>query len=405
MKRPIANDIAASMPWPRFSDSLDVGLRVDGVVVGVGEVAGGDFFGGEVGVGVLDGGGGEAHEQGGGVEGSGSEFGVELSAEEVGVLVVGQFEDLHDGLVGVSAGEDEAVRGEFVNVLGVDLVAMSEATADSAGVAEEHDGAGVGGDLDVFAAEAHVAAESFDFLLFGEDVDDGAGGVGVEFRGGGVGHAADVAGVFDDGHLEAETDTEVGGAVLAGVSDAGDFGFGAARAESTGDDDAVEGGEQFGDGFGGRIEFTGVDPLDVDVGVEVGAAVFDGFVDGGVGIAEGGVLAGDADFDLMAMGVGELLDESSPLVSGLVFGGGSDAGVHVEQGEDFDIEGLAVHVFGDGVDRVAIVHGEDASHGHVGEHGDFFADGVVDLVGGAAGDHVGLDAELHHAFDAELGGL
>ena len=51
--------------------------------------------------------------------------------------------------------------------------------------------------------------------------------------------AADIAGVFDDGHLESETKAEVRHFIFAGVADAFDLAFGAAHAESAGDDDAV----------------------------------------------------------------------------------------------------------------------------------------------------------------------
>ncbi len=97
-----------------------------------------------------------------------------------------------------------------------------------------------GFEFDVFAAQPHVSAEAFDFLLFGEDVDDGVFAVRLEFGAVGVGDAADVAGEFDDRHLEAEAQAQVGHFVFAGVADALDFAFGAAHAEPAGHDDAVD---------------------------------------------------------------------------------------------------------------------------------------------------------------------
>ena len=61
----------------------------------------------------------------------------------------------------------------------------------------------------------------------------------VELGAVGVGDAADVAGVFDDRHLEAQAQAQVRHLVLAGVADALDLAFGAADAEPAGDDDAV----------------------------------------------------------------------------------------------------------------------------------------------------------------------
>lgn len=51
------------------------------------------------------------------------------------------------------------------------------------------------------------------------------------------------------------------------------------------------------------------------------------------------------------------------------------------------------------------MHAEDAAHGDIGEHGDFFTDLALDRVGGSAGDELGLDARFEESFDAELGGF
>ncbi len=54
-----------------------------------------------------------------------------------GMDVLGQFQDLHDGVVGGFAAEDHAVLFEGVDVLGIDFVAMTETQADAEGVVEE----------------------------------------------------------------------------------------------------------------------------------------------------------------------------------------------------------------------------------------------------------------------------
>ena len=74
--------------------------------------------------------------------------------------------------------------------------------------------------------------------------------------------AENVARVFDDSHLEAETETEERNVVLAGVADGFYLACSAPRAESTGDDDAVRLAESLGVGV---LHLVGVDPEDVHV--------------------------------------------------------------------------------------------------------------------------------------------
>lgn len=343
---------------------------------------------------------------------------MELAADEEGVLglavagerggaggVCGLWElhDLHDGLGGVATGEDEPALFEAFDVLGVDFVAVAEAFADGEAVVVEEVGEGVFFDEDVLSAEAHGAAEAFDFLLVGEFADDGVSAAWVELAGGGVVDSQDVSGELDDGDLEAQADAEVGDEVFAAVFDAGDFAFDAAGAETARHDDGVHVGESLrGELFG---DFGGVDPVEVDVGLEVGAAVLDGFVDGGVGVAEVGVFAGDADGDVALFFAGELADETGPEFAGAVFVSGVDAVVEVDQREDLAVEFVGAHLVGDGVDALAVVEAEGAFQRDVAEHRDLLKDGGGTGLGGAAGDDVGLDPRFHQAFEPELGGL
>jgi hypothetical protein len=120
----------------------------------------------------------------------------------------------------------------------------------------------------------------------------------VELRAVGVRQAADVAGEFDDGHLEAEAQAQIGNLIFAGVADALDLAFGAADAEPAGNDDAVTIGQPLGDV--GRIDGGGVDPFEIDVDAQMHAAMLAGLDDAGVGVAEGGVFAGDGQGDFLA---------------------------------------------------------------------------------------------------------
>ena len=247
-----------------------------------------------------------------------------LCSHEVGVHFAREFEHLHDGLFWMAAAEDEAVFFEGVEVAWVDFVAVAEAEARGGGVVVEGGDEGAGGEFDVLAAEAHVTAETFDFFLFGEDVDDGIDAGGLELGGVSVGEFADVAGVFDDGHLETEADAEEGDFIFAGEADAFDFAFDAAVAEAAGDDDTVEALEPFGDEAlaGGGIgrafgpDFAGVDPFDIDPTTGMGGTMFQRFIDGGVGVADDGVFAGDADGDGLFLGREEVFDKLTPICCG-----------------------------------------------------------------------------------------
>ena len=79
--------------------------------------------GGGLGEAVLVAGGDEVAEDGVGLERLGFEFGVELAAEEEGV--VGDLDDLDVGGVGGGSGDAEACAGEDGFVLAVELVTVA----------------------------------------------------------------------------------------------------------------------------------------------------------------------------------------------------------------------------------------------------------------------------------------
>lgn len=87
-------------------------------------------------------------------------------------------------------------------------------------------------------AEPHGAAHG-GLVDLGHEDDDGVGCAGVQLDGGGLGNAADVAGVFDHGKLHAQTDAEVGFGFGARPIGGRDHTLGAAVAEAARDEDAV----------------------------------------------------------------------------------------------------------------------------------------------------------------------
>ena len=94
-----------------------------------------------------------------------------------------------------------------------------------------------------------------------------------------------VAGEVDRHHLQAEAQPEARDVVLAGVAGGGDLALGAPLAEPAGDHDAVEVaqaavGEQ-------ALDLLGLDPVDLDLGAVVEAAVLERLDHRQVGVLAG----------------------------------------------------------------------------------------------------------------------
>src|SRR5690348_202090 len=169
------------------------------------------------------------------LHGLGFELGVELAAQIP--RVIGNLADFDVGAVRGLAGDAKPGGLETVFVFAVELVAMAVALVDfarpvgAAGEAVLREPAGP-------TAESHGAAEFVDTLQLAQLEDHAVRRAGVEFGGIGVFEAADVAGIFDDQSLHAETDAEVGNLLLAGIADGVQHARNAALAETAGDEDA-----------------------------------------------------------------------------------------------------------------------------------------------------------------------
>ncbi len=356
-----------------------------------------EFF---VGIATLQTGGHEAHEHGMGLERTRGQAGVGLGADEEGVA--GQFQDLHDGLVRGLAREDETFLFQGFDVAGIDFVAVTETHTHGFDLAQELEGEGVGLDLDVTAAQSHVTAQALDLLLFGQDVDHGLLALGFDLGAVRLLEAADVAGEFEHGHLEAQAQAQVGQVVFAGIADGGDLAFRAACAETARHDDAVHVPQL---GCGVLVgDLGGLDPVDLDVTTQGDARVFQGVDDGGVAVAYGGVLAGDADGDGFIRDA-DTVGEVTPTAPGLAFVTQVDAVLDLEQTQNLEVHAVFPQHGRNRVDAVRVVHADDAFDRDIAEDADLLSGLFVDRIGGAAGDDVRLDADLHQLFDAELGGL
>ena len=94
--------------------------------------------------------------------------------------VLRQFEDLHDRLMRVAAGENHPMFFQRRDVARVDFVTMTEAQADAPGILEQPGRQSARDNIDILAPQPHVSAQTFDLFLLGQDIDDGVLAIGVE---------------------------------------------------------------------------------------------------------------------------------------------------------------------------------------------------------------------------------
>src|SRR5690606_10848222 len=132
--------------------------------------------------------------------------------------------------------------------------------------AQAHGAAKVGG----LVAGLHFAGSG---LPLGDQADYGVLGGLVELGGVGIVPAQHIAGEFDDSHLHAQADAQIGDLVLAGIAHGGDLAFHAAQAEAAGHQDGIHVFQ-----LAGAILLDGfrVDIAHVDLGAALDAGVAQG---------------------------------------------------------------------------------------------------------------------------------
>src|SRR5919106_5666000 len=178
----------------------------------------------------------EAGEEGVGIPRARAELGVELTGHEVGM--VRQLDDLDQLLLGPDPGDREPVLLEALEIVVVDLVAVSVPFLDDP-LPVEPRGARPLGQEDRIQAQPHGPALVRERALLGQQIDHEVRGVGDELRGVGSGQAAHVTGVLDHRALHAEADAEVRHAFFARVADGLDLALDAPVAEAARHQDAV----------------------------------------------------------------------------------------------------------------------------------------------------------------------
>ena len=168
----------------------------------------------------LDGGADEVTEERRGPRRARLELGVVLARDEPGV--VGELDHLDEAALLERPRHDEARLDELRPEGVVHLVAVAMALVDD-GFAVGRVGARPLLHVDGVGAEAHGAAEIFDLLLLGQEVDHRVGRLRVHLGRVGAVEPDDVPGELGDGDVHAETDAEIRNVALARDAAGGDL--------------------------------------------------------------------------------------------------------------------------------------------------------------------------------------
>src|ERR1019366_9331509 len=166
----------------------------------------------------------------------GLELGMELAAEEPGMI--GDFADLHVGSVGRLAGDTKSRGLQRFLVLAVEFEAVAVTLADLARSVSLPGEAAFGQDARP-RAQTHGAAELVDTFQFAEFEDDAMRCGGIEFGGIGAIESSPVPGELDHQGLHTEADAEVGNLMFASETNGANHAFDAALAKAAGNQDAV----------------------------------------------------------------------------------------------------------------------------------------------------------------------
>ena len=162
------------------------------------------------------------------------------------------------------------------------------------------------------SAQPHRSADRVDAKKIAQFVDDRMRSVLLELRAVGFCQPANVARIFDDGALHAETDSEIRHLLLARVLNGANHSGNAAFAEAAGNEDAVELGESRRTVDG--LQALGFDPMNLRLQVVQQAAVDERFAQALVGIFQCDVLADDADRNFVDRIV-DALASASPMAA------------------------------------------------------------------------------------------
>src|SRR5215467_13511323 len=240
----------------------------------------------------------EARKQGMRLEGPRLQFRVELHADKPGV--VGQLDDLRQQAVRRHAAKAHAHVFQAPAVARIDLVAVAMTLGNLRVAIDPCDAAALGEHRRV-GSEPHGAAEVAALAALFELV--AAHPLGhqpnhrfldrTELGRSGAGDADEVARGFDDGHLHAKADPEVGQAARAREAGGQDLALRAPFAKAAGHQDAVHVLKIWRGVL--ALEDLALDPIEPYLYSVGDAAVKERLVKGLIGVLESGVLADDGN--------------------------------------------------------------------------------------------------------------
>lgn len=336
----------------------------------------------------------EFHKEGVGSGGAGFVLGVKLAGHEEGVA--GKLDGFHPAAVFGKAGKGEAPFGQLFPVVVVDLVAVPVPFVDDL-LAVYFMEPGAGFQFDGVKAQAQGAPIASILPFFREEVDNGVGGVGVEFGAVGLAEAADMAGKFHHGQLHAQADAEEGNVILPGIADGLDFSFYPLLPVPAGNEDPLDPGQVVF--YPALFQVFGVYPPDINACAGGNAGMDEGLGNAEIGIVEGHIFPhqGDGGFG-PAIFLGPL-DQIFPLGKLPL----PRRKLQVTHGDL--VQPLLGHEEGKLVEDVGIEVLDDGVLIHITKEGDLVLDFPGEGVTGAADDDIGLDTDGAELLDAVLGGF
>ena len=308
-----------------------------------------------------------------------------------------KLDDFHQIALGIHADRLETCLFERFLIPVVELIAVAMALDDHF-LAIQRARSRALQQLAVVAAQAHRAAGLLESLLIGHEVDHGVRRLRVKF--GGIGHlqAEHIARKLNHGDLHAQTDAQIGDFMLTRVFRGQLLALDAAVAEAAGHEYAVHALKRLVEIGVRRGQIVGLDPLDVDAGAMIDAAVLERLDDGEIRVVQLDILAHQRDGHL-ALRLLEAINQPRPV------GQIGNALFHMKCLAHLVGEALLFEHQRHLIQRFRIEILDDEARGHVAEAGQLFAHALGDGIIAAADQHAGLYAHGLQRLDRVLRGL
>ncbi len=247
-------------------------------------------------------------------------------------------------------------------------------------------------EIAVHAADLQLVA----FHPFGHQADHRLGS-GAEFGGVRLVDAAKIPRRFDDRHLHAETNPEIGNLAFTRELDGSDLPFRAALAEAARHQDSVHVLQKRRRIL--ALEHFGFDPIEIDADLVGDTSVGERLDQRLIGILQAGIFAHDGDRHVTFGVANALVDEPPAREVRLAFW------LDAESHQHFAIEARLVVGFGHRVDIVDVARFDHSARTHIAEQRELCAFALRNRPVGPAQQDVGLDADRAQFLDRVLGRL